>query len=241
MDESAAKTLLALWLALKDTEVRLSTAENSALQEIGNRLNQRHDTWESIEKDLMAVIQGNASATALEYLGGRGARRHRVACRHVVLEDDEELLDLLPSETQQEVTSDTNGVVTYDSVASARKRGTGLGILEQLLVQLRDEISLRTKDPQLAFEALASEWKDQVGGSSFVAEKTRHPAYQKIIEMGQVVVPFLLRELEQKPTHWFEALKAITGANPIQPEQRGRTKQMAQAWLKWGREQGYEW
>ena len=231
MDESAAKTLLALWLALKDTEVRLSTAENSALQEIGNRLNQRHDTWESIEKDLMAVIQGNANLN-------QAYQEIRPELNEM---DDEELLDLLPSETQQEVTSDTNGVVTYDSVASARKRGTGLGILEQLLVQLRDEISLRTKDPQLAFEALASEWKDQVGGSSFVAEKTRHPAYQKIIEMGQVVVPFLLRELEQKPTHWFEALKAITGANPIQPEQRGRTKQMAQAWLKWGREQGYEW
>ena len=48
MDESAAKTLLALWLALKDTEVRLSTAADSALQEIGNRLNQRRDTWQSI-------------------------------------------------------------------------------------------------------------------------------------------------------------------------------------------------
>jgi ribosomal protein L5 len=108
-------------------------------------------------------------------------------------------------------------------------------------VQLRGEISLRKTNPQLVFETLASEWKEQVSGSSFVAEKTSHPAYQKIIEMGQVVVPFLLRELEQKPTHWFEALKAITGANPVQPEQRGRTKQMAQAWLQWGREQGYEW
>jgi len=147
----------------------------------------------------------------------------------------------LPSETQQEVTFDISSVVTYDSVASARKGGTELGILEQLLVQLRGEISFRKTDAQLAFETLASEWKEQVGGSSFVAEKTNHPAYQKIIEMGTVVVPFLLRELEQKPTHWFEALKTITGANPIQPEQRGRTKQMAQAWLKWGREQGYDW
>ena len=231
MDESSAKNLLALWLALKDTEVRLSPAEDSTLQEIGNRLNQGHDTWESIEKELIAVIQGNANLN----------QAYQEIRPQLDEMDDEELLDLLPSETQQEVTSDTNGVVTYDSVASARKGGTELGILEQLLVQLRGEISLRNADPQLAFEALASEWKEQVGGSSFVAEKTRHPAYQKIIEMGQVVVPFLLRELEQKPTHWFEALKAITGANPIQPEQRGRTKKMAQAWLKWGREQGYEW
>jgi hypothetical protein len=231
MDESAAKTLLALWLALKDTEVRLSPAEGSALQEIGNRLNQRRDTWESIEKDLMALIQGNSNLN-------QAFQEVRPQLDEM---DDEELLDLMPSETQQEVTSDNSGVVTYDSVASARKGGTELGILEQLLVQLRGEISFRKTDPQLVFETLASEWKEQVGGSSFVAEKTSHHAYQKIIEMGQVVVPFLLRELEQKPTHWFEALKAITGANPVQPEQRGRTKQMAQAWLKWGREQGYEW
>ena len=231
MDESAAKTLLALWLALKDTEVRLSTAADSALQEIGNRLNQRRDTWQSIEKDLMDFIQGNANLN-------QAFQEIRPQLDEM---DDEELLDLMPSETQQEVTSDNSGVVTYDSVAAVRKGGTELGILEQLLVQLRGEISLKKTGPQLTFETLASQWKEQVGGSSFVAEKTNHPAYQKIIEMGQVVVPFLLRELEQKPTHWFEALKAITGANPVQPEQRGRTKQMAQAWIKWGREQGYEW
>lgn len=231
MDESAAKTLLALWLALKDTEVHLSPAEDSALQEIGNRLNQRRVSWESLEKELMAIIQGNANLN-------QAFQEVRPQLDEM---DDEEFLDLMPSETQPEVTSNNSAVVTYDSVASARKGSTELGILEQLLVQLRSEISLRNTDPQLVFETLASEWKEQVAGSSFVAEKTRHPAYQKIIEMGTVVVPFLLRELEQKPTHWFEALKAITGENPIQPEQRGRTKQMAQAWLKWGREQGYDW
>jgi len=231
MDESAAKTLLALWLALKDTEVSLNPAESYSFQEIGNRLNQRRDRWESIKKELMAIIQGNANLN----------QAFQEIKPQLDDMDEEEFIDLMPSETQQEVTSDNSGVVTYDSVASVRKGGTELGILEQLLVQLRDEISLKKTDPQLTFETLASEWKEQVGGSSFVAEKTNHPAYQKIIEMGQVVVPFILRELEQKPTHWFEALKAITGVNPVQPEQRGRTKQMAQAWLKWGREQGYEW
>ena len=147
MDESAAKTLLALWLALKDTEVRLSPAEASALQEIGNRLNQRRDTWESIEKDLMAIIQENANLN-------QAFQEIRPQLDDM---DEEEFLDLMPSETQQEVTSDPSSVVTYDSVASARKGGTELGILEQLLVQLRGEISLNKTNPQLAFETLASE------------------------------------------------------------------------------------
>ncbi len=91
------------------------------------------------------------------------------------------------------------------------------------------------------FEDLAAEWDEFVAGSSFVGEKTRHPAYQQIINMGPVVIPLILRELEQRPNHWFAALRAITGANLIQPEQLGRTKQMAEAWLKWAREHGYEW
>ena len=59
--------------------------------------------------------------------------------------------------------------------------------------------------------------------------------------MGQPVVPLPLRELERNPAHWFKALRTLTGANPVKPEQRGRMKQMAEAWLKWGREYGYKW
>jgi len=91
------------------------------------------------------------------------------------------------------------------------------------------------------FLALRQEWEREVAGASIVAEKTSHPAYQKIVDMGTAVIPLLLRELELRPNHWFAALRAITGANPIQPEQRGRTKQMAESWLKWGKENGYEW
>jgi hypothetical protein len=36
-------------------------------------------------------------------------------------------------------------------------------------------------------------------------------------------------------------LEAITGANPVLPEQRGRLDEMAAAWLAWGRENGYGW
>ncbi|HIK12728.1 MAG TPA: hypothetical protein IGS52_21125 [Oscillatoriaceae cyanobacterium M33_DOE_052] len=85
------------------------------------------------------------------------------------------------------------------------------------------------------------EWELAVGGSSFGAEKYSHPAYQEIIAMGSAAIPLLLRELEQRPNHWFEALRTIAGANPIQPSQRGRIKQMAVAWLQWGQENGYQW
>ena len=68
-----------------------------------------------------------------------------------------------------------------------------------------------------------------------------HPAYQEIISLGPDVVPLLLRELAREPDHWFTALKAITGTNPVDPADRGCIDKMAGAWLTWAKEAGYTW
>jgi hypothetical protein len=91
------------------------------------------------------------------------------------------------------------------------------------------------------FNTLAEEWRAETRMLSLVTQKSMHPAYQRIIGMGRPVVPLILRDLEQKPDHWFWALRAITGDNPVKSEQRGRMKLMAQAWIQWGKENGYEW
>ncbi len=91
------------------------------------------------------------------------------------------------------------------------------------------------------FRALAARWKAETSFTSSTTEMAMHPAYQQIIGMGPVVVPLLLRELEQNPDHWFWALRAITGADPVPEASRGRIKEMAEAWLRWGQEQGYRW
>jgi hypothetical protein len=60
-------------------------------------------------------------------------------------------------------------------------------------------------------------------------------SYQRIIGLGPAVLPLIFRELERETDHWFWALAAITGANPVQPESRGSVPEMAQAWLAWAR------
>lgn len=147
MDEAAVKTLIALWLARQDTEVRLSSGERAAIEDIGYRLALRPDTWESIEKDLMAVIQGNTNLN----------QAFQEVSPKLEEMDKEELLDLLPSETELEATLDTSSVVTYDSVASANKAARESGVLEQLVIQLRREISLRTADTQSATAGTSQE------------------------------------------------------------------------------------
>lgn len=89
------------------------------------------------------------------------------------------------------------------------------------------------------FARLAAQWRSETAMLSSVTEMAVHPAYQAIIGMGPNVVPLLIRDLAEQPTHWFWALKAITGIDPVAPADRGNARKMTQAWLNWGKERGH--
>lgn len=88
------------------------------------------------------------------------------------------------------------------------------------------------------FQRLAREWKSRDTASSLVMDHVQHPAYQKIIGMGEKAVPLLLEQLRSEgddPDHWFWALHVITDEDPIPARDRGNMAKMAAAWLEWGR------
>ncbi len=91
------------------------------------------------------------------------------------------------------------------------------------------------------FQRLAAVWRAETAYLSSVTQMVNHPAYQEIIALGQDVLPSILRDLAKQPDHWFAALRAITGAQPVPPEDRGRVERMAEAWLRWAKEHGYRW
>ena len=62
-----------------------------------------------------------------------------------------------------------------------------------------------------------------------------HPAYQQIIGMGKEAIPLILEELQREEDHWFWALKAITGEDPVPGKDWGKIQAMRAAWLAWGR------
>ena len=92
---------------------------------------------------------------------------------------------------------------------------------------------------QAQFADLAAQWQRDRPRGGDLAAMTAHPAYQSIIAMGEPAVPWILESLAAQPDHWFVALNAITGANPVPAASRGRLPEMAAAWLEWGRQQGY--
>jgi hypothetical protein len=65
------------------------------------------------------------------------------------------------------------------------------------------------------FRRLASEWHNAVAHHSSTSIRNNYPAYQEIIRLGPDVVPLLLRDVEDNQTHWFYALRTITGADPF--------------------------
>ncbi len=96
-----------------------------------------------------------------------------------------------------------------------------------------------TESTEEKFQRLAAAWHEAVAHHSSSRIRDSHPAYQEIIRMGPAVVPLLLRDLAANRRHWFTALTAITGADPVPPEDAGDIPRMTEAWLSWGREHGY--
>ncbi|MEK6705300.1 MAG: hypothetical protein AABZ06_05885 [Bdellovibrionota bacterium] len=89
------------------------------------------------------------------------------------------------------------------------------------------------------FDILAATWEWNNSLISSVEQLILLPEYQEIIGMGKDAVPLILQKLRAQPSYWFWALKAITGENPIKPEDRGNLSKMTEAWLTWGAEHGY--
>jgi hypothetical protein len=95
-------------------------------------------------------------------------------------------------------------------------------------------------DIGLRFKKLVKAWKADTELMSKATQRAMHPAYQKIIGMGEAAVPLILKDLaDHGPDDWFWALTAITDENPITAEIAGDMRAMAEAWLKWGRNAGY--
>ena len=102
-----------------------------------------------------------------------------------------------------------------------------------------EPISKQRSTPAFHFSMLKAKWEAETALLSSATEIALHPSYQQIIGMGNDAVPLILAELRRKPEHWFWALKAVTGEDPVLPELRGRIKEMTEACLQWGRRQGY--
>jgi len=99
-----------------------------------------------------------------------------------------------------------------------------------------DTLRSRSEAYRTEFKTLSEKWYRETRHLSLVAKKITHPAYLRIIGMGEPVIPLLLEALRDRPSHWFVALQATSNENPS-PE-NCNPSQAREAWLAWGRFRG---
>ena len=62
-----------------------------------------------------------------------------------------------------------------------------------------------------------------------------HPAARSgKLNLSPFCRPLILEDLRKQPFHWFWALNAITGEDPIPQSMRGRVREIAGDWITWG-------
>ena len=91
------------------------------------------------------------------------------------------------------------------------------------------------------FHHLAEIVREECAHLSSVREVVMHSAYQQIVGMGPQVLPLLLRELEDRPGHWFWALRAIVKEDPVRSDHQGVVAEMTKDWLNWAHRKGLHW
>lgn len=106
--------------------------------------------------------------------------------------------------------------------------------------ELPPPIRDQDQNPAVAerFHALAERWRKETEFASSSTSLFMNGAYQEIIGMGREALPFILKDLAETRSHWFWALRAITGVDPVEPEARGYVGRMADRWLEWGHAEG---
>ncbi len=85
------------------------------------------------------------------------------------------------------------------------------------------------------FNDLAEKWKSETMHHSVMSNIVLHRSYQEIIGLGRDALPLILKKLSIEPNHWFWALRAISGEDPVATGDIGKFDAMRNAWLKWGR------
>lgn len=83
------------------------------------------------------------------------------------------------------------------------------------------------------FRDLSFTWQHDHRFTSDLEKIAMHPAYQEIIGMGEKALPYIIDSMQKKPHHWFAALKAITGVDPVDDDDMGNMFEMTNAWLNW--------
>jgi hypothetical protein len=101
-------------------------------------------------------------------------------------------------------------------------------------------VSVEQETVHQAFCRLAARWRNETAHVSSIPDLVMHPSYQEIMRLPKnEVIPLILRELRDNGGFWYPALYALTDSNPVKTQDMGNVRKMTEAWLGWGRSEGW--
>jgi hypothetical protein len=100
----------------------------------------------------------------------------------------------------------------------------------------------RAEKLERTFREHVERWKSDTQHLSSVTKMLAHPSYLRVIGLAgesadHEIERLLLAELREEPDYWFDAMTAITGENPVGPDDDFDAA--VNAWLEWGRGRGF--
>ena len=110
---------------------------------------------------------------------------------------------------------------------------------ESLWTRCLPPVAPQTDHLRKRFRSLKAAWLSDCEFMSSVTDMAMHSAYQQIIGMGPEVLPLIFEDLSEAPGHWFWALTAIIGENPVAEKHAGNIVKMTDVWLDWACKRGY--
>lgn len=69
--------------------------------------------------------------------------------------------------------------------------------------------TMKESDDRLLFDRYLEQWQNDIRFLSSVKAITEHPSFIRIVNMGGNAVPFIIEEIEHKPSNLVWALNAI--------------------------------
>ena len=101
------------------------------------------------------------------------------------------------------------------------------------IAMLPTEAEIRDK-----FSRLVSWWRRETFDLSSLTDIITHPAYLRVIGMGESALPLILIELRDRGGWWYAALAAIADDDPVTATETGNTSLMTARWIEWGSKRG---
>jgi hypothetical protein len=88
------------------------------------------------------------------------------------------------------------------------------------------------------FACLIEEWVSAIKYKSLESQQINHPAFLRIIAIGEKVLPSVFEEFSKRPfMAWLKALSAIVGQD-VASEAKSFPEAI-KLWTEWGKESGY--